>query len=143
MEQRKINNSGNPRRRGGNEASLFAADLANMYSRFAAKQGWSAVILDESKNELGGYKEVFLEISGDGVYDKLKQESGVHRVQRVPATEKSGRVHTSTASVAVLPIRTEEKTEIKPPRFGNNLHPFGRSRRTECQQSGNGGQNHP
>ena len=99
---------------GGNEASLFAADLANMYSRFAAKQGWSVVILDESKNELGGYKEVFLEVSGDGVYDKLKQESGVHRVQRVPSTEKSGRVHTSTASVAVLPIRTEEKTEIKP-----------------------------
>ena len=99
---------------GGNEASFFAADLANMYSRFAAKQGWSTAILDESKNELGGYKEVFLEISGEGVYDKLKQESGVHRVQRVPATEKSGRVHTSTASVAVLPIRTEEKTEIKP-----------------------------
>ena len=85
-----------------------------MYSRFAAKQGWSAVILDESKNELGGFKEVFLEISGEGVYDKIKQESGVHRVQQVPATEKSGRVHTSTASVAVLPIRTELKTAIKP-----------------------------
>jgi len=99
---------------GGNEAALFAADLANMYSRFAAKQGWSAVILDESRSELGGYKEVFLEISGAGVYDKLKQESGVHRVQRVPATEKSGRVHTSTASVAVLPIRNEEKMNIKP-----------------------------
>ena len=99
---------------GGNEAALFAADLANMYSRFAAKQGWSAVILDESRSELGGYKEVFLEISGVGVYDKLKQESGVHRVQRVPATEKSGRVHTSTASVAVLPIRNEEKMNIKP-----------------------------
>jgi len=99
---------------GGNEAALFAADLANMYSRFAAKQGWSAVILDESRSDLGGYKEVFLEISGVGVYDKLKQESGVHRVQRVPATEKSGRVHTSTASVAVLPIRTEEKMAIKP-----------------------------
>lgn len=99
---------------GGNEASLFAADLANMYSRFAVKQGWSTAILDESKNELGGYKEVFLEISGDSVYDKLKQESGVHRVQRVPATEKSGRVHTSTASVAVFPIKAEEKTEIKP-----------------------------
>ena len=99
---------------GGNEAAIFASDLANMYSRFAAKQGWSAVILDESKNELGGYKEVFLEISGEGVYDKIKQESGVHRVQRVPATEKSGRVHTSTASVAVLPIRTELKTAIKP-----------------------------
>ena len=99
---------------GGNEAALFAADLANMYSRFAAKQGWSAVILDESRSELGGYKEVFLEISGEGVYDKLKQESGVHRVQRVPATEKSGRVHTSTASVAVLPIRNEEKMNIKP-----------------------------
>ena len=99
---------------GGNEAALFAADLANMYSRFAAKQGWSAVILDESRSDLGGYKEVFLEISGVGVYDKLKQESGVQRPQRVPATEKSGRVHTSTASVAVLPIRTEEKMAIKP-----------------------------
>lgn len=99
---------------GGNEASLFASDLANMYSRFASKEGWTTSILDESRNELGGYKEVILEISGDGVYDKLKQESGVHRVQRVPSTEKSGRVHTSTASVAVLPIRTETKSEIRP-----------------------------
>ncbi|MEK7069898.1 MAG: PCRF domain-containing protein [Patescibacteria group bacterium] len=99
---------------GGNEASIFAADLANMYSRFASKEGWTVSILDESKNDLGGYKEVVLELSGEGVFDKLKQESGVHRVQRVPATEKSGRVHTSTASVAVLPIRNEEKMLIKP-----------------------------
>ena len=99
---------------GGNEAALFAADLANMYSRFAAKQGWNAVVLDQSRSELDGYKEAVLEISGEGVYDKLKQESGVHRVQRVPKTEKSGRVHTSTASVAVFSIKTEEKMAIKP-----------------------------
>jgi len=99
---------------GGNEAALFAADLANMYSKYAAKQGWSVGIMDESQSALGGYKEVVLEISGEGVYDKLKQESGVHRVQRVPSTEKSGRVHTSTASVAVLPVYAFEKTDIRP-----------------------------
>ena len=113
-----------------------------MYSRFAAKQGWSVVILDESKNELGGYKEVFLEVSGDGVYDKLKQESGVHRVQRVPSTEKSGRVHTSTASVVRLADKNGRKDGNQASRFGNNLHPLGRSRRAKCQQSGNGSQNH-
>lgn len=99
---------------GGNEASIFAADLANMYTRYASKQNWNVSVLDESKNELDGYKEVVIEIVGSDVYDKLKQESGVHRVQRVPATEKSGRVHTSTASVAVLPLAQQEKMEIKP-----------------------------
>ncbi|RJQ30884.1 PCRF domain-containing protein [Candidatus Parcubacteria bacterium] len=99
---------------GGNEAAIFAADLANMYSKFAAKEGWGVIIMDESKSDLGGYKEVVMEISGLGVYDKLKQESGVHRVQRVPATEKSGRVHTSTASVAVLPMKETETVNIKP-----------------------------
>lgn len=98
---------------GGNEAAIFAADLANMYAKYAAKQGWQIGKIDESRGEIGGYKEIIFEISGEAVYDKLKRESGVHRVQRVPLTEKSGRVHTSTASVAVLPMRTEEKTEIK------------------------------
>ena len=99
---------------GGNEAAIFAADLANMYVKYAAKQGWSATKLDESQNDLGGYKEAVFEIAGEGVYEKLKRESGVHRVQRVPATEKSGRVHTSTASVAVLPLQQTEKFEIRP-----------------------------
>lgn len=99
---------------GGNEAAIFAADLANMYSKYAAKQGWSVSKTDESLSGLDGYKEVVFEIAGEGVYEKLKHESGVHRVQRVPVTEKSGRVHTSTASIAILPIKEEEATEIKP-----------------------------
>ncbi|HEY4497370.1 MAG TPA: PCRF domain-containing protein [Candidatus Paceibacterota bacterium] len=98
---------------GGNEAALFAADLFRMYSNFAQKSGWHAVIINESKNELGGYKEVVAEITGNGVYDALKYESGVHRIQRVPATEKSGRIHTSTASVAVLPVAEEQEVDIK------------------------------
>ncbi len=99
---------------GGNEASLFAADLFEMYTRYAGKQGWKVKIVRESKSDLGGYKEVIFEIKGAGVYDKLKNESGVHRVQRIPATEKSGRVHTSTASVAVLPAPKDGKIEIRP-----------------------------
>lgn len=99
---------------GGKEASLFAADLAQMYSKYAEKQGWKVLLLDESRDELGGYKEVVFEIGGLNVYEKLKQESGVHRVQRIPATEKTGRIHTSTASVAVLPEILEEKMEIRP-----------------------------
>ncbi|MCK6462518.1 MAG: PCRF domain-containing protein [Candidatus Pacebacteria bacterium] len=99
---------------GGNEAALFAADLANMYAKYAAKQGWSVAKLDESVNDLGGYKEVIFEISGEGAYEKLKHESGVHRVQRIPTTEKSGRIHTSTASVAVLAAKQEEISEIRP-----------------------------
>lgn len=99
---------------GGKEASLFAADLAQMYSKYAEQQRWKISMLDESRDELGGYKEVVFEIGGLGVYEKLKNESGVHRVQRIPTTEKSGRVHTSTASVAVLPEIPEEKIEIKP-----------------------------
>jgi peptide chain release factor 1 len=100
---------------GGKEASLFAADLAEMYTKFAAKQGWQITKIDESKSELGGFKEIIFEISGQEVYKKLKNESGVHRVQRVPATEKSGRIHTSTASVAVLLFgRATSEIEIKP-----------------------------
>jgi len=99
---------------GGKEASLFSADLANMYAKYANKQGWKIGTIDESRSELGGYKEVVLEITGPEVYKKLKNERGVHRVQRVPITEKTGRIHTSTASVAVFPVNPEEKLAIKP-----------------------------
>lgn len=88
---------------GGDEASLFAADLLSMYSRYAERQGWQTEIIDESPTEVGGYKEVVVMITGDNVYSKLKYENGAHRVQRVPATESAGRVHTSTATVGVMP----------------------------------------
>ena len=87
---------------GGDEAALFAADLFRMYIRFAERQGWKSEIMSENAIGIGGYKEVIFEIKGKGAYSKLKYESGVHRVQRVPATEASGRIHTSTATVAVL-----------------------------------------
>lgn len=99
---------------GGEEAALFAEELANMYRKFAEIQGWAVRVLDESESPLGGYKEASFEIKGKGVYEKLRFETGVHRIQRVPATEKSGRVHTSTASVAILPIRKHAKVEINP-----------------------------
>jgi peptide chain release factor 1 len=87
---------------GGDEAALFAADLFRMYTRFAEKQGWKSEILSENAIGIGGYKEVIFELKGHGAYSRLKYESGVHRVQRVPTTEASGRIHTSTATVAVL-----------------------------------------
>lgn len=99
---------------GGKEASLFASDLAEMYTKYAARQNWKTTMIDESRSELGGYKEVVFEIRGENAYEKLKNESGVHRVQRVPATEKTGRIHTSTASVAVLAERPEEYVAIRP-----------------------------
>lgn len=99
---------------GGDEAALFAEQLAEMYRKYGARQGWSDRTLYESRADLGGYKEAAIEIRGRDVYKKLRFESGVHRVQRVPATEKMGRVHTSTASVAVLPIRKKVKYEINP-----------------------------
>ncbi len=99
---------------GGEEAALFAEELANMYLRYADIKGWAYRTLDESESPLGGYKEASFEIRGKGVYEMLRFETGVHRVQRVPATEKSGRVHTSTASVAILPIRKTAKVEINP-----------------------------
>ncbi|HEV7260216.1 MAG TPA: peptide chain release factor 1 [Bosea sp. (in: a-proteobacteria)] len=89
---------------GGDEASLFAGDLLRMYQRYAAQKGWSVDILSESEGTVGGFKEVIAEISGKGVYARLKYESGVHRVQRVPDTETSGRIHTSAATVAMLPL---------------------------------------
>lgn len=89
---------------GGDEASLFAGDLLRMYQRYAAQKGWSVDVLAESEGTVGGFKEVIAEIAGRGVYAKLKYESGVHRVQRVPDTEASGRIHTSAATVAMLPL---------------------------------------
>jgi peptide chain release factor 1 len=89
---------------GGDEASLFAGDLFRMYQRYAAQKSWSLDILSESEGTVGGYKEIIAEISGRGVYARLKYESGVHRVQRVPDTETSGRIHTSAATVATLPL---------------------------------------
>ncbi|HET9387261.1 MAG TPA: PCRF domain-containing protein, partial [Gemmatimonadales bacterium] len=88
---------------GGEEAALFAGDLFRMYSRFAERQGWKLEVMSTSDSATGGLKEIIASIEGRGVYSRLKYESGVHRVQRVPATEASGRIHTSTATVAVLP----------------------------------------
>src|SRR5712672_2837395 len=97
---------------GGDEAALFAGDLIRMYERYAAKQGWKSEIISASDGPMGGYKEVIAEIHGRGAFAKLKFESGVHRVQRVPDTEGSGRIHTSTATVAVLPeVEDVNKTE--------------------------------
>ena len=99
---------------GGDEAGLFAHQLSEMYRKFAERQGWVFTVLDESKNSAGGYKEASFEIRGKDVYKKLRFEMGVHRVQRIPATEKQGRIHTSTASVAVMPVRKKHTLEINP-----------------------------
>jgi peptide chain release factor 1 len=98
---------------GGDEAGLFAADLFRMYGSYAEKQGWKTAIMSSSMNDVGGFKEVVFEISGREVFGKMKYESGVHRVQRVPETEKQGRVQTSTATVAVLPEAEETDVLIK------------------------------
>ncbi len=102
---------------GGDEASLFAWQLAHAYEKFAEIQGWSWKVNYESKSDLDGYKEASFEIKGKDSYKKMRYETGVHRVQRVPATEKNGRVHTSTASVAILPIRKKVTFEINPADF--------------------------
>lgn len=99
---------------GGDEAALFAADLYRMYTRFAEKQNWQTKLLNANRSILKGFKEIVLQIKGEDVYSQLKQEAGVHRVQRIPETEKSGRIHTSTASVAVLPQVEETEIQIKP-----------------------------
>lgn len=99
---------------GGEEAALFAEELALMYQKYAEKTGWSFKLANESRSSLGGFKEASFEIKGKDVYKKLQYETGVHRVQRIPDTEKSGRIHTSTASVAILPIRKKTKIEIDP-----------------------------
>ena len=98
---------------GGDESALFAGDLFRMYSRFAEKNRWQTVLLNSNVIGIGGYKEVVFEINGTGVYGKMKYESGVHRVQRIPETEKNGRVHTSTATVAVLPEAEEVELKIE------------------------------
>jgi peptide chain release factor 1 len=97
---------------GGDEASLFAGDLLRMYLKYADKKGWTAEMVNSNGGEVGGYKEIIINMRGDAVYSKLKFESGVHRVQRVPDTEASGRVHTSTATVAVMPEVDEVDVQL-------------------------------
>ncbi len=99
---------------GGEEASLFAADLFRMYSRYAEKRGWKKELIDLNDTGLGGIKEVVFSLSGESVYGDMKYESGVHRVQRVPITEASGRIHTSAASVVVLPEVEDIEIDIDP-----------------------------
>jgi peptide chain release factor 1 len=115
---------------GGSESALFAADLYRMYTRYAASRGWKVEDMDSSPSDLGGFKEVIFGVSGTDVFKRLKYESGVHRVQRVPATEAQGRIHTSTATVAVLPEAQEVDIEIKPEDLEINV----------CRASGKGGQ---
>jgi peptide chain release factor 1 len=97
---------------GGDEAALFAGDLYKMYSRFSEAQGWKTEVIETSQSEVGGYKEIIFMVNGKGAYSKLKYENGAHRVQRVPETESGGRIHTSTATVAVLPEAEEVEVEI-------------------------------
>ena len=99
---------------GGDEAALFAGDLFRMYERYAAERGWKVEIVSASEGEVGGYKEIIATVSGKGVFSQLKFESGVHRVQRVPATEGGGRIHTSAATVAVLPEAQDVDIDIRP-----------------------------
>jgi len=99
---------------GGNEAALFAADLFKMYSKYAVSQNWKLKTLDSHSTELGGIKQIIFELKGENTFSKMKYEGGVHRVQRIPETEKSGRIHTSTATVAVLPKPKTAEIKIKP-----------------------------
>jgi peptide chain release factor 1 len=115
---------------GGEEAALFAADLYRMYSRYADAQGWKVEMMDTSPSERGGFKEIVFSLLGQDVYKKMRYESGVHRVQRVPETEAQGRIHTSTASVAVLPEAEEVDVQLKPEDMEI----------TVCRASGPGGQ---
>jgi peptide chain release factor 1 len=99
---------------GGQEAALFATDLYEMYRRYAERRGWRTEVLSSSPSELGGFKEIVLEVNGKGAYSRLKHESGVHRVQRIPVTESGGRIHTSTATVAVLAEADEVEVHLNP-----------------------------
>ena len=99
---------------GGNEAGLFAADLFRMYSRYAQSKGWEAEIINANESGIGGFKEIIVEVKGKGAFSRLKYESGAHRVQRVPVTESSGRIHTSTATIAVLPEANEVEVSVNP-----------------------------
>lgn len=116
---------------GGDEASIWAGDLLRMYSRYAESQGWKVKLVQESPADMGGFKEVILEVQGDRVYSQLKFEAGVHRVQRVPATEAQGRVHTSTATVAIMPEVDDVEIHIDP----NEIE------MTTIRSGGAGGQN--
>jgi peptide chain release factor 1 len=115
---------------GGQESALFAADLYRMYTRYAEARGWKIENLDSNPSDLGGYKEIVFQVNGTDVFKRFKYESGVHRVQRVPATEAQGRIHTSTVTVAVLPEAQEVDIEIKPEDVEINV----------CRASGKGGQ---
>jgi peptide chain release factor 1 len=115
---------------GGEEAALFANDLFRMYSRYAQNNGFKTQVLDSQETDIKGLRQVIFEISGEGAYEKLKNEAGVHRVQRIPKTEKSGRVHTSTATVAVLPKPSKTQVDIKPQDIRFEV----------CKASGPGGQ---
>jgi peptide chain release factor 1 len=115
---------------GGSESALFAADLYRMYTRYAETRGWKVETLESSPSDLGGFKEIIFLISGTDVFKRLKYESGVHRVQRVPATEAQGRIHTSTVTVAVLPEAQEVDVEIRPEELDISV----------CRASGPGGQ---
>jgi peptide chain release factor 1 len=115
---------------GGSESALFAADLYRMFTRYAETRKWRVEPLDSNPSDLGGFKEIIFEVTGTDVFKRLKYESGVHRVQRVPATEAQGRIHTSTATVAVLPEAEEVDVEIKPDEIEINV----------CRASGKGGQ---
>ncbi|HTH48201.1 MAG TPA: peptide chain release factor 1 [Candidatus Limnocylindria bacterium] len=115
---------------GGAESALFAADLLRMYQRYAETQGWKFEVLDASSSDLGGYKDATVSVTGQDVYKRLKYESGVHRVQRVPATEAQGRIHTSTVTVAVMPEAQEVDVVIKPEDLEINV----------CRAGGHGGQ---
>ena len=99
---------------GGDEAALFAADLFRMYTRYAERRGWKVEVVNANENGIGGFKEIVFEVQGEGVYSRLKYEGGVHRVQRVPATEARGRIHTSTTTVAVLPEVEDADVELRP-----------------------------
>ncbi len=99
---------------GGSEANIFAGDLVDVYRKYMTNQGWKVSTLDESRGDDGGYKAITLDVKGDMVYSKMKWEAGVHRVQRVPATESQGRVHTSTATVAIMPECDEVDVKIDP-----------------------------
>jgi len=115
---------------GGSESALFAADLYRMYCRYAETRGWKIETLDSNPSDLGGFKEIIFQVTGTDVFKRLKYESGVHRVQRVPATEAQGRIHTSTTTVAVMPEAQEVDVEIKPDEIEINV----------CRASGKGGQ---
>jgi len=115
---------------GGEEAALFAADLYRMYTRFAQTNGWNQKVLDQNQTEIGGCKEIIFELKGKGVWNMMKYEGGVHRIQRIPETEKNGRIHTSTATVAVLPKPKKSEISIRPDEIRIEF----------CRSSGPGGQ---